>query len=302
MTSIPPHSNADATSTGRNATTLGIILTLVSMLGFASMDAVSKVLGQTLPIPQILWVRYVIFSLLAIALLRHLGLRKVAQSGQPLLQAARALLIVVENGLFVLAFTYLPLADVHAIAAVSPLIVVALSVPLLGEKVGLRRWLAVAAGFAGVLLIVRPGFQVIDWPIAIALGAAVLWGVYQLLVRLCSRTDSSETTWLWTALVGLVATTAVGPFYWRWPDAQGWSLLVAIALLGSAAHWALIRALGLAEASVLQPFSYGLLFFAALIGFLAFGDSPDAWTSTGALVIIASGLYAWHRERWRTDP
>ncbi len=276
---------------------LAIVMMLGSMLAFASMDGLSKLLVQQLPIPQILWVRYILFTLFVAILLRRKGLGAALQSGQPVLQTLRALLIIIENGLFVLAFAYLPLADVHAIAAVSPLVVVALSVPLLGEVVGPRRWLAVIAGFIGVLVIVRPGFATLTWPIAIPLVAALLWGLYQVLVRMCARTDTGETTWAWSAVIGLGATTLVGPFVWVWPDAVGWSLLVAIAILGSAAHFTLIKALEFWEAGALQPYSYTLLVWAVVIGFVVFGHMPDGWTLAGAAIVIASGLYAWHRER-----
>jgi drug/metabolite transporter (DMT)-like permease len=269
------------------------------MLAFAAMDGVRKVLADALSIPQILWVRYVIFTALAFIVLRRKGIRRVWKSGQPALQGLRAAMLVAENGIFVLAFKYLPLADVHAIAAASPLLVIALSVPLLGEKVGPRRWLAVAAGFVGVLLIVRPGFQEISPPMLIAIAGALMWALYQIFVRMCARTDSSDTTWLWSAVVGLVVTSAIGPFVWVWPDWQGWMLLINIALLGSGAHLALIRALTVAEASVLQPYGYTLLLWAAVIGFIWFGDVPDAWTLAGAVVILLSGIYAWHRERVR---
>ncbi len=280
-------------------TSLGIVLTLVAMLAFAAMDGVSKILAGSLSIPQILWVRYILFLGLAVVVLRDKGLATVWRSGQPRLQFARALLIVVENGMFVLAFKYLPLADVHAIAAASPLLVIALSVPFLGETVGPRRWLAVVVGFIGVLLIVRPGFQGVGVGLVIALGGALLWGIYQIMVRMCARTDSSDTTWLWSAVVGLVATTFVGPFVWTPPDVQGWGLLILLSVLGSIAHLALIKALTVAEASVLQPFGYTLFLWAIVIGYLGFGDLPDAWTLTGAAVILSSGLYAWHRERIR---
>lgn len=280
-------------------TGLGIGLTLGAMFMFAAMDAISKVLAGALAIPQILWVRYLLFTVLALVMLRHLGIGNVLRSRRPGQQLVRALVAVVESGVFVLAFTYLPLADVHAIAAASPLIVIALSVPLLGEKVGPRRWLAVSAGFLGVLAIVRPGFADVGPGHLVALAGAFLWGLYQILVRRVSAFDGSNTTWLWTALVGLAATSLVGPFLWVWPDARGWGLLIAIALLGSGAHLALIKGLSLAEAGALQPYGYTLLVWAAVIGWLAFGDVPDRWTFAGAGIILASGIYAWHRERVR---
>ena len=285
-------------STGAGAGTgTAIGLMLAAMLAFAAMDAISKILATKLAIPQILWVRYMFFTLLAAVMLRRTGLIGALRSQQPWLQFWRALLIILENGVFVLAFTLMPLADMHAIAAASPLIVVALSVPLLGEKVGPRRWLAVGAGFLGVLLIVRPGFEAIDWRMAIALIGTLMWAVYQIMVRLCARTDSSETTWAWTAVVGLAVTTLAGPFYWVWPDTEGWSLLASICVLGSLAHLAFIKAFAYAEAGALQPYSYTLLVWAAVVGYLVFGDIPDIWTIAGAGVIMASGLYAWHRER-----
>ncbi len=276
---------------------LAIGLMLVAMLAFAAMDGISKVLARDLAITQILWVRYILFTFFVAVLLRKRGVRGALASGQPWLQGARALLLVIENGIFVAAFVYLPLADVHAIAAASPLIVVALSVPMLGERVGPRRWLAVLAGFVGVLIVIRPGFATLEWPILIAVAGALTWGLYQVLVRLCARTDSGETTWAWSAVVGLAATTLVGPLSWQWPDAWGWGLLVGVAVLGSAAHLALIKALGAWEAGALQPFSYTLLVWATVIGVVVFGDVPDIATIVGAAVIIASGLYAWHRER-----
>lgn len=291
----------------QHRTGAGILLTLLAMFLFASMDAVSKVLVQTLTVPQILWFRFMVFTLLAMAVLYRRGLRRTFHSGQPLLQCFRALLIVVENGIFVLAFRYLPLADAHAILAATPLIVIALSVLMLGEKVGLRRWLAVVAGFAGVLLIVRPGFREIGPGILIALIGTAMWGLYQILVRMCARTDASETTWLWSAVVGLCATTLVGPSNWVWPDTSGWLMLVAVALIGSFGHLALIKSLSLAEASALQPYSYTLFLWVIPIGYLCFDDIPDVWTLAGGAVILAAGIYAWHRERVRagerrTDP
>jgi len=278
---------------------LAVVLMLLAMFAFAAMDGVSKALAQHLSIPQILWVRYIFYTAFVAIMLRKPGLKATLRSRQPWLQLGRALLIIVENGVFVLAFTMMPLADMHAIAAASPLIVVALSVPLLGEKVGVRRWLAVLGGFVGVLIIVRPGFQALDWRLGVAATGTILWAVYQILVRMCARTDSSDTTWAWTAVVGLAATSTVGPFIWVWPDLHGWMLLLAIAALGTLSHLALIKALGYAEAGALQPYGYTLLVWAAVIGFLMFGDVPDAWTIAGASVVILSGLYAWQREYFR---
>lgn len=278
---------------------LGALLTMAAMLGFASMDAISKWVVADYAITQILWIRYAFFCLFAWAIVRRTGLRAAWRTKRPWLQGGRALLAVIESAVFVLAFAYLPLADTHAVAATSPLIVIALGVAFLGERAGISRWGAVAAGFLGVLLIVRPGFQTLSWPLLLPLLGAVLWGIYQILVRLNARDDAPETTLVWSAFVAFAATSLVGPWQWIWPDALGWALLLSIALLGSCAHFALIKALDYAEAGAVQPYSYTLLVWATVLGALVFGDFPDLWTLLGAALIVAGGLFAWHKDRQR---
>lgn len=286
-----------APGVARNNTSLGAIYIMLAMLGFASMDTITKWMVADYPIGQMMWTRYAVFCLFAWFIVRKRGLRSAARTTRPWLQGGRAMLAVVESAVFVLAFRYLPLADTHAVAATSPLIVIALGALFLGEQAGPARWMAVVAGFVGVLLIVRPGFRELDAALLLPLLGAVLWGAYQILIRLCSRTDSPDTTLVWSAFVAFGVTTLVGPWQWKWPDAQGWVLLTIIALLGALAHYALIKALDYAEASAVQPFSYTLLVFVAILGAVVFGDIPDGWTIAGAVVIVASGLYTWHHER-----
>ena len=273
---------------------LAAVLTCRAMAGFASMDAMSKFLVRDYPIIQTLWVRYVIFTGFAVAVS---GRQASLRSARPWLQAGRGLLALVENGVFVLAFAWLPLADAHAIAASSPLLVIALSVGLLGEKAGAQRWIAVGAGFAGVLLIIRPGFQTLSWPLAIPLAGAFLWAAYQVLTRLISRVDRSETTLLWTAVSGLAVTTLLVPAAWKPPSPTAWLLLAGVGILGSLSHFALIKALDHAEAGAVQPYAYTLLLWATVLGFAVFGDVPDVWTMGGAAVVVASGLYTWRHDR-----
>ena len=197
------------------------------MLCFASMDAIAKWLVADYPIGQMMWIRYGIFCVFAwLVVRRRGGLRASFRTTRPWLQGGRALLAVIESAVFVLAFRYLPLADTHAIAATSPLIVIALGALFLGEKVDTARWLAVLAGFSGVLLIVRPGFRTLDWPLLIPLAGALMWGGYQILTRLSARTDSPDTTLVWSAFAAFAATSFIGPFEWHWPDAAGWGLML----------------------------------------------------------------------------
>jgi drug/metabolite transporter (DMT)-like permease len=138
---------------------------------------------------------------------------------------------------------------------------------------------------------------VLDWPLLLPLLGAMMWGGYQILTRLSQRTDSPETTLVWSAFAAFAATALAAPWGWQWPDAQGWALMIVAALLGAIANYALIRALDYAEASAVQPYSYTLLVWVTILGAVVFGDIPDHWTIAGAAIIVASGLYSWHHDR-----
>lgn len=270
---------------------------MLAMLCFAVMDAISKSLVAEYSVGQLMWVRYGLLCLFAWFLVRKQGFVAALRSRKPGLQIFRSLVAVIEGAMFVLAFRYLPLADIHAVAAISPLIVIALGVLFMGERAGPARWLAVAAGFAGVLLIVRPGFRTLEWPLILPLAGAVLWAGYQLLTRLCARWDQPGTSMLWSAVVAFIATSFFGPFDWKWPTPFAWTLIVTVAFIGAIAHYALIKALDYAEAGAVQPYSYTLLVWAAVMGWLVFGDIPDGWTIFGATIVVLSGLYTWHHDR-----
>ena len=274
----------------------GIATMALAMLILACMDAISRHLAGLYPVPQILAVRFVVFFVFAMALVRPRSLRQAFQTRYPVLQVLRSLIICVEVGVFVLAFRYLPLAEVHAIAGVAPLLVTALAVLFLGEQVGPRRWLAVGIGFIGLLVIVRPGSGVMSWTAAIPFGGAILWAIYQILMRKV-KDDPAGTSLLYMATIGALAMGAIAPFVWQPPDAEGWFWLLALGMVGSVGHFVLIRAFQLAPASALQPFHYTVLVWATLLGFLVFGDLPDLWTVAGGLLVALSGIYVFYRER-----
>lgn len=278
----------------------GIALAIAAMVVFASQDGLTKHLAQTYAVAQILWVRYAFFALFALWMTRSAGPRESLRSASPALQILRSVLLVAEIGMFVLAIRWLPLADTHAIMALTPLLVTALSVPLLGERVGLRRWSAVGVGFAGMLLILRPGMGALHPAAFFALGSAAMYACYIALTRKVSLADHSGTTLIYTALVGAAVMTLIGPFHWQWPDASGWAFLLTLAVTGATGHFLFIKALEAAPASVLQPFGYTVLVWATIIGYVFFGNLPDAPTVAGALVIVASGLYTIHREHVRS--
>jgi drug/metabolite transporter (DMT)-like permease len=281
-----------AAATGR-----GIACVLVAWLLFACMDAGSKQLAADYSIVQILWLRFLSLVVIAAWLARRQGGTAAFRTRHFWLQGARSLLLVVEIGLFIWTITVLPLANAHAILAVTPLLVTALSVPLLGERVGIRRWSAIGVAFVGMLIILRPGFGVMHPMALVALLCAAMFALYQILTRIVSRADPSLTTLFYTALVGAAGLTVVGPFHWTMPDAAGWALFGLVAALGASGHFLLIKALQLAPASTLQPYSYTILIWATVVGFLLFGNLPDLATVAGALIIAASGMYTFTRER-----
>jgi len=277
----------------------GIGVALIGMMMFSCVDVLNKLLAAHLPVWQILFVRFLGFVPIAALLAYRPGAGVVWRTPRPWFQALRGLVLAIEMALFVAAVKYIHLADLHAIAASAPLMVVALSVPLLGEAVGWRRWSAVAIGFVGVLIIVRPGFQELNEGALLTLGGTVLWALYQIMLRVVGRHDSAGTTALWSAVMGTLASAVVVPFVWEPPTATGWLLLAAVALVGGVAHTVYSRAFVLAPAAAVQPFNYLLIVFSGTWGFLVFDHLPDRWTVAGAAVIVTAGLYAFYREHVR---
>jgi drug/metabolite transporter (DMT)-like permease len=274
----------------------GIALMCAAMLSLACMDAISKHLASDYSIPQMLAVRFVLFTLFAVLVLCRGKVVDALRTAHLGLQILRSLIICLEVAVFVFAFRYLPLADVHAIAGIAPLLVTGLAAVLLKERINRARWFAVCGGFLGLLVILRPGSGALGAAALIPLAGAVLWAVYQILVRLTSD-DSPGTQMLYMAMVGTAVMCVLTPFYWVTPDAAGWAWLVALGVVGSLAHWLIIAALQRAPASQLQPFHYTVLVWATCLGYLVYGDLPDAWTAMGGLVIAVSGMFAWYQGR-----
>lgn len=279
---------------------LGIALIIFAMLVFALQDGITKHLATTYAAPQILWIRFSFFVVFALVYsMRTKPLRSCLTSNVPVLQIIRSLLIVAEIGFFILAVRHLQLAETHALFATFPLMATAIAALFLKEPVGIRRWSAIIVGLMGVIIILRPGAAVIAPAALIALLCAFMFAGYQVITRLVSKFDDSETSVTYMAVVGLIAMTALGPFFWKTPDAEGWKWLLLLALTAALGHFLLIKALEFAPASLLQPFNFTLLVFASTVGYFAFGNVPDMWTVLGAIVIVGSGIYTVHRERMR---
>jgi drug/metabolite transporter (DMT)-like permease len=277
----------------------GIAVMIAGMVILASTDAVSKHLTLSFAVIQILWVRFVVFAGVGTFMaLRKKGLQGL-RTKRPVAQVARAVILNLANFIFVYSLSQMPMADAHSIMAIAPLLITAASVPLLGEVVGIRRWTAIAIGFVGVLIILRPGIGVFDPVSLVPLAGAFCFASYTILTKVISRDDAPETTLFYTGGIGLVLMSVVVPFFWAEAAPVDWFWLVVAGIGGTLAHVFIIVALHMAPASTLQPFNYTMLVWATVLGFLVFGDLPDMWTVTGAGVIVASGLYAWYRERVR---
>jgi drug/metabolite transporter (DMT)-like permease len=290
---LQKQSPADAAGSAAGSKELrGIAITLAAMMLFGLMDAVSKYLSARYAAPQVLWLRYLFTVPLLLVVIPPRKFVRSARSHRPWMQCARALLLATEIGLVIWAFGRLPLADVHAVLALTPLLVTGLSVPLLGEKAGFRQWMAVAVGFAGAVIVLRPGFGVMQPATLVVLAAVLLYALYQVLTRLVGRVDAAETSLLWQILIGTVVIAGAALFQWRTPELAHWPLFMLAAVLGGAGHFLLIRALQMAPVAVTQPFSYTLLLWAVVIGYLVFGDLPDLWTLVGAAIVIAAGTYS----------
>jgi len=294
VTRPPPPSDAPARA---DQPGLGVAILLLALFLLTSMDAISKHLTETLAAPQILAIRFWVFLSFALALAGRTGFRRTARSARPRTQILRGVVMLGQMTGFIVAVRVMPLADVHAIMAAAPVLVMVLAAVFLKERIGPRRIAAVAASCIGVLIIIRPGASVFEPASLIALGGAGCWAVFQILLRVVGRDDSAETTTLYSAMVGFVCFTAAAPFVWQAPAPSAWAWLVGLGLLGSCGHLLLSQAFRHAPASTLQPFAYAMPVFAALLGWVAFSHIPDRWTLTGGAIVVLSGLYALRRER-----
>ena len=286
-----------------DTTRQGIVLAIIAMAAFSSGDAVVKHVAQTYPLPQLLWVRYLILSTLVLGIAAYRegpgGIIKISRSNNLPLQVFRSIFLVGEAFLFTLSFKLLPIADVHAIIAVAPIFVTALSALWLKETVGMRRWSAVLVGFAGVMIILRPGFEGFNQLLLLPFAAASAFAIYQILLRISSRYDDGQVSQFYTGIVPLILITCIVPFFWVTPDFYGWLALIAGGIFISLGHLFLIFAFQYATPSAVQPFNYTLLVWATLFGWLFYDEFPDYWTIIGAAIVVSSGLYTLYRERKR---
>lgn len=298
MTRDLDRNNAGAAA---NTTLTGIFLLVAAVACFACLDTTVKWLSPSLPALQIASMRYIGSFLLTLALLRPAPGAPLLKTKRPRLQVLRSLGIVFTTLCSFTALHYMPLTEVTSITFSSPLIVAVIAWPLLGEKMGPRRVAAVLVGFAGVLVITRPGSHGVHWAVSLALLAAVTNALYAVATRMLAAHDSPKTTMFYTGLCGTIVMLPVLPFTWQTPPTLAvWAGLLVTGVFGALGHWLLILAHQRASATVLAPFFYAQLVFAMLLATVFLGERPDRWTIVGASIVLGSGLYLIYRERVRS--
>ena len=282
-----------------NNTRLGIGLMIATTFVFAVQDGLSRHLASEYNVLMVVMIRYWFFAafVIAIAKRRAGGLRAAAKTDQPFLQGFRGFLLAAEICVMVAAFTVLGLVESHAVFTCYPLVIAALSGPVLGEHVGWRRWAAVGVGFIGVLIILQPGVTVFDPAALIPLLAAAMFALYGLLTRYVAIQDSTATSFFWTGTIGAIGMTCAGVWYWQPMSQTDWIYMACLCVTGVTGHWLLIRVYEVAEASAVQPFAYFQLLFASAIGITLFGETVRLNVMAGAALIVAAGLFTIWRER-----
>lgn len=272
---------------------------LGAFLCFSVMDTSAKwLVGAAIPALQVAWLRYV--GHLVVVLAAYMPRQGVSllNSKSPTLQCGRALFLLIATSLNFTALQYLPLTLTIAIFFVTPLMVCLLSIPVLGEKVGLKRLLAVLTGFGGVLVIVQPWSERFDPHVFISIAAMLFTSGYFVMSRVIAGIDSNATTQVYVSGLGTILLAPLALHFWVWPDsAQAWSLLMLIGTLGMIGHSMVTRAHQIAEASVLSPTIYSQVIFIAVLSWVVFGEPPDKQTLIGTSIIVGSGLFIWFRER-----
>lgn len=285
-----------------NNTKRGIMLMSLTMLVFASQDGISRYLAGEYNVMMVVMIRYWFFAIfvLTISAKRAGSIRNAARTEQPVLQAFRGILLALEVCVMVAAFTLLGLIESMAIFISYPLIVAALSGPVLGEKVGFYRWAAIGIGFLGVMVILQPSNGVFTLYGLVAMASAVMFALYTLLTRYAARKDSAATSFFWTGAAGGVTMTYIGIWYWDNMTPTDWLWMLALCITGATGHFLLIKTYEVAEASAVQPFAYLQLVFVSVIGVFVFDEDLRVNVAIGAALVICAGVFTLWRARRAT--
>ena len=282
----------------QNNVLFGITLMVITTFMFSSMDGVSRYLAEKNNVFTLVTMRYwfIAFVMMVTCLFIKNRISDILNTKQPYIQFSRGVILSLNNCLVVYTFTLLGLVEAHAIIACYPLIVAGLSVPFLGERFGWRRWMAIFTGFIGVIIILRPNTNVITEGSIFAIVGAIMFAVYLILTRYVSRSDTAITSFFWTGIGGTVTMSLISLFIWDNILKEDYLWLLLMCILSAGSHFMMVKTLQVAEASVVQPFSYLQLVFGSIIGVTIFSESIDLMIIVGALVVIGSGLFTTWRE------
>ncbi len=295
MHTIPVSDPSESDSANRNLR--GLMLLGAGFFLFALVDAMAKIMTETVHPLQIVWFRQMGLVSVAVLLLATKGL-SLLKTRRPVLQIVRGATAVMSAICFVTAIRYVPIADAVAVSFVAPFLVTVLGAVFLGEKVGKHRWSAVVLGFVGALIVIRPGMGVFDPAIFLVLAAVGFFATRQILSRILAASDRTSTTLIYTGLSSFLLLSVPLPFVWENPDGLGTVLfLLAMAALAAAGEILIIRAFEVAEVVVIAPMHYSLMIWATFYGWLIFDQLPDRWTWVGTAIIFATGIYLINRER-----
>ena len=282
----------------QNNVLFGITLMVITTFMFSSMDGVSRYLAEKNNVFTLVTMRYwfIAFVMMVTCLFIKNRVSDILNTKQPYIQFSRGVILSLNNCLVVYTFTLLGLVETHAIIACYPLIVAGLSVPFLGERFGWRRWMAIFTGFIGVIIILRPNTNVITEGSIFAIIGAIMFAVYLILTRYVSRSDTAITSFFWTGIGGTVTMSLISLFIWDNILKEDYLWLLLMCILSAGSHFMMVKTLQVAEASVVQPFSYLQLVFGSIIGVTIFSETVDLMIIVGALVVIGSGLFTTWRE------
>ena len=282
----------------KNRTLLGIGLMIVTTFLFSSMDGVSRYLAENNNVLSLVSIRYWFVSIFIVILCLFIknSFKRIIYTQQPLLQFGRGLILSINNCIVIYSFTLIGLIETHAVIACYPLMVAALSVPFLGEKFGWRRWSAIAVGFLGVIIIIRPSMEIFSGGSFFALIGALLFSIYLILTRYVSKRDGAITSFFWMGMGGTVTMSVVSFFTWEGISQEYWMWLLLMCIISAISHFLMVKTLQLAEASVIQPFSYLQLVFASFIGVIFFSETIHEMILIGTFIVITAGLFTFWRE------
>ncbi|TCL67222.1 DMT family transporter [Rhizobium sp. BK251] len=278
--------------------TRGYLFALLAITIFSIQDGISKHLAGLYPPVFVAMIRYWAFAVFAILLASRMrgGLAVTARTKRPVLQAMRGILLAAQIVVAITSFTLVGLAHSQAIFAGTPLIIALLSMPILGERVGWRRWTAICVGLCGVLIILKPESGFFDVDLLVPIFGCLLFAFYVISTRLVSRDDSAMTSFFYTGVIGAVAITLIGPFYWTWLSAPDWAWMALLCITGISSHYFLIRAYDILDAVVVQPLTYLQLVYASVMGLLIFGETLNLNMIIGSVIVVGAGMFTVWRE------